>query len=62
MEAALVSVTVRVSDCPAEMLLELALIETVGMEAAALLANADIARRVTRVAKDGRVFMGPALC
>jgi hypothetical protein len=44
------------------MLLELALMETVGMEAAALLANADIARKVTKVAKDGRVFMGPALC
>lgn len=31
-EAALVSVTVKVSDCPDEMLLELAVIETVGLE------------------------------
>jgi hypothetical protein len=38
-DAALVSVTVRVSVCPDEMLLELALIETVGTEAAALAAN-----------------------
>jgi hypothetical protein len=31
MEAALDSVTVRVSDCPEEMLLELAVMETVGV-------------------------------
>jgi hypothetical protein len=40
-DAALVSVTVRVSVCPDEMLLELALIETVGTEAAALAANTE---------------------
>ena len=33
-EAALVAVVVRVSDCPDEMLLELAVIETVGVEPA----------------------------
>jgi hypothetical protein len=40
-DAALVSVTVRVSVCPDEMLLELALIETMGTEAAALAANTE---------------------
>jgi hypothetical protein len=40
-DPALVSVTVNVSDCPAEMLLELALIATVGTDAAALLANSE---------------------
>jgi hypothetical protein len=38
-EPAFVSVTVSLSDCPAEMLLELAVIATVGTEAAARLAN-----------------------
>ena len=38
-DAALDSVTVRVSDCPAEMLLELAVMETTGVEAAALAAK-----------------------
>jgi len=37
------SVTVRVSDCPAEMLLELAVMGNGGTEAAALAANAEIA-------------------
>jgi len=61
MEAALVSVTVSVSDWPAEMLLELALMETVGTEAAALLANAKTARKLRSGARDGNVFIGPAL-
>ena len=61
-EAAPDSVTVRVSDCPAEMLLEPSVMETTGMEAAALAANAEIARKVRRGAKDGKAFMGPALC
>lgn len=39
MEAALVSVTVRVSDCPEEMLLELAVIDTVGREVDPLVAT-----------------------
>ena len=55
-EAALDSVTVNVSDCPAEILLELAVMETVGTEAAALLANAEIASKVRRGARDGIVF------
>lgn len=45
-EEAFVSVTVSVSDCPAEMLLEPAVMETVGVEAAALAENADKAREV----------------
>ena len=52
-EAALVSVTVRVSVCPEEMLFELALIETVGTDAAALAANAEIATKVRRGAREG---------
>ena len=50
--------TVKVSACPAEMLLELAVMETVGREAAALVANAEIAKNVVRDAKDGKNFMG----
>jgi hypothetical protein len=61
MDAALVSVTVSVSDWPAEMLLELALMETVGTEAAALLANAKTARKLRSGARDENAFMGPAL-
>lgn len=57
-DAALDSVTVRVSVCPAEMLAELAVMETVGVEAFALVANAEIASNVRRGAKDGKVFMG----
>jgi hypothetical protein len=57
-EAALDSVTVSVSDCPAEILLELAVMETVGMDAAALLANAEIASKVSKGARDGIVFTG----
>ena len=53
MEAALVSVTVRVTVCPEEMLLELALIETVGVAAAALAANVEIATKVTKGARIG---------
>ena len=59
MEAALVSVTVRVSDSPEEMLLEPALMETVGTDTAALLASTEIARKVRTDARDGSVFMGP---
>ena len=51
-EAALVSFTIRVSDCPEEMLLELALIETVGMEAAALAAKAETKTKARRGAND----------
>jgi hypothetical protein len=61
-EAALDSVTVRVSDCPAEMLLELAVMETWGTEAVALAANEAIARTVRTGVKNERAFMGPALC
>jgi len=50
-EAAFVSVTVRVSVCPEEMLLELAWIETVG-RAAALAENAEIATKVRKGPKD----------
>ena len=60
-EAALVSVTVRVSVCPDVMLLELAVIETVGTDAAALAANAEIATKVRRCARDGKVFTGACL-
>lgn len=60
-EAAPVSVTVRVSVCPAEMLLELAVMETVGTEAAALVAKAEIATKVRKGTKEGRVFTGACL-
>lgn len=56
-DAALDSVTVRVSDCPAEMLLELAVMETVGMAAAALAAKVEIARKLRKGAKDGNAFI-----
>jgi hypothetical protein len=61
-EAALDAATFSESDCPAEMLLELAVMETEGTEAVALAANAEIARKLRRRANDGRAFMGPALC
>jgi hypothetical protein len=62
MEEALVSVTVKVSVCPDEMLLELALIETVGTAAAALAAKAETATKVRKGTRDGIVFTGkPAL-
>lgn len=57
-EAALVSFTVSVSDCPAEMLLELAWMETVGTEAAAPLANAEIVTKVRRRGREGVIFTG----
>ena len=57
-EAALVSVTVSVSDCPAEMLLELALMDTVGMAAAALPATAETTTKVRRDRSDEIVFKG----
>lgn len=57
-EPALDAATVKVSACPAEMLLELAVMETVGREAAALVADAEIAKNVVRDAKDGKNFMG----
>jgi hypothetical protein len=52
-EAALVSVTVRVTVCPEVMLLELALIATVGTAAAALAVKAEIATKVTNEARKG---------
>ena len=55
-EAALVSVTVRVSLCPEVMLAEPALIETVGTAAAAPAANAEIATQVTKGAKEEIIF------
>lgn len=57
-DAAFVSVTVRVSVCPDEMLLELAVIETVGTAAAALAAKAEIATKVRKGFRDGSVFTG----
>ena len=56
-DAALDSVTVRVSDCPAEMLLELAVMETVGVAAAALAAKAEIARKLRMGARNGNAFI-----
>lgn len=61
MEAALVSVTVRVSVCPDEMLLVLAVIETVGRAAAALVAKAEIATKVRKGTREGIVFTGACL-
>ena len=60
-EAALVSVTVRVAVCPEEMVLGLAVIETVGAEAAALAVNTETATKVRIGAREGIVFTGPAL-
>ncbi|MGA9584361.1 MAG: hypothetical protein WBQ95_03485 [Terracidiphilus sp.] len=60
-EAALVSVTVSVSVCPEEMLLDLAAIETVGAEAAALAANAEIATKERKGVREGIVFTGACL-
>ena len=60
-EAALVSVTVRVAVCPEEMVLGLAVIETVGAEAAALAVNTETATKVRIGAREEIVFTGPAL-
>jgi len=63
-DAALVSVTVRVTVCPEVMLLELALIETVGTAAAALAAKIEIAtkgRKRLRRFKQGKGFTGACL-
>lgn len=60
MDAALVSLTVKVSDCPDVMLLELEVMETVGTAAAAEVASAAIATKARRDARDEYVFMGPA--
>ena len=63
-EAALVSVTVRVTVCPEVMLFELALIETVGTAAAAMAAKIEIAtkgrKRIKRI-RGGIVFTGACL-
>ena len=63
-EAALVSVTVSVTVCPEVMLLELALIETVGTAAAALVAKTETAtkgrKRIKRV-REGIDFTGACL-
>ena len=56
MEAALVSVTVRVTVCPEVMLLELALIETVGTAAAALAAKNEIATKDTKRVRERICF------
>jgi len=50
MEAAPVSVTVRVSVCPEVMLLALALIETVGTAATALVESAESTTKVEHAA------------
>ena len=60
-DAALVSVTVRVTVCPEEMLLELALIETVGTAAAALVAKTETATKVRYGAGKGINFKGACL-
>jgi hypothetical protein len=52
-EAALVSVTVRVTVCPDVMLLELALMDTVGTAAEALAVKADTATKVKKTRREG---------
>ena len=52
-EAALVSVTVRVTVCPDVMLLELALMDTVGTAAEALAVKADIGTKVRKTRREG---------
>ena len=52
-EAACVSVTLRVTVCPEEMLFELALIETVGTDAEAPAANVEIATKARNGAREG---------
>ena len=63
-EAALATVTVRVSVCPEVMLLELALIDMVGTAAAALAAKIETAtkgrKRIKRI-RGGIVFTGTCL-
>ena len=62
MEPAFVSVTVRVTVCPEVMLLELAVIETVGTAAAALAANTESATKRKKTCWKGNCFhRGPAL-
>jgi hypothetical protein len=60
-DAALVSVTVRVSVCPDEMLLELAVIETVGTAAAALVAKTETTTKERKRMRDRIVFTGACL-
>ena len=55
-EAALVSVTVRVTVCPEVMLFELALMETVGTAAEAMVAKNEIATKVKRRFREGTDF------
>ena len=61
MEAALVSVTVSVTVCPAVMLLELALIETVGIAAEAVVAKTDTATKVRKCFREEIGFTGACL-
>lgn len=60
-DAALVSVTVRVSVCPDEMLLELAVIETVGTAAEALVAKTETTTKERMRMRDRIVFTGACL-
>jgi len=55
-ELALVSVTVSVTVCPEVMLLELAVIETVGTAAEALAAKTEIATKVSKRVREEKVF------
>jgi len=59
-EAALVSVTVRVTVCPELMLFELALIATVGSAAAVVAAKTGIATKVSKNLRERNCFTGPA--
>jgi len=60
-EAALVSVTVRVTVCPEVMLFELALMETVGTAAEAMVAKNEIATKVRKRVREGIDFTGACL-
>jgi len=60
-DAAFVSVTVKVTVCPEVMLLELALIATVGTAAAAVAADTDSATKVIKRLKEGIGFTGACL-
>lgn len=59
-EAALVSVTVKVSDCPADMLPDCAVMETVGVAAEAVRGNnAGTATKARRGHNEASIFTGP---
>ena len=61
-DAALVSVTVRVSDCPADMVADCAVIDTVGTDAAAFNGEKAVtASKASRGHTEAKIFTGGRL-